>query len=45
MDVTFPVRVVATAQLMAVLDATIVNIALPAAQHSPGFPTAAGSGW
>jgi hypothetical protein len=37
--------VVAIAQLMAVLEAIIVNIALPSAQHSPGFPTAAGSGW
>jgi MFS family permease len=30
--------VVAIAQLMVVLDATIVNIALPSAQHSLGFP-------
>src|ERR1700723_1542706 len=30
--------VVAVAQLMVVLDATIVNIALPSAQHSLGFP-------
>src|SRR6202012_5530923 len=29
--------VVAVAQLMVVLDATIVNIALPSAQHSLGF--------
>jgi hypothetical protein len=29
--------VVATAQLMVVLNAIIVNIALPSAQHSPGF--------
>jgi hypothetical protein len=29
--------VVALAQLMVVLDATIVNIALPSAQHSLGF--------
>lgn len=30
--------VVAVAQLMVVLDAAIVNIALPSAQHSLGFP-------
>ncbi len=30
--------VVAVAQLMVVLDSTIVNIALPSAQHSLGFP-------
>src|SRR5215813_7413570 len=30
--------VVAIAQLMVVLDATIVNIALPSAQHALGFP-------
>src|SRR6202142_2931352 len=30
--------IVAVAQLMVVLDATIVNIALPSAQHSLGFP-------
>jgi EmrB/QacA subfamily drug resistance transporter len=30
--------VVAIAQLMVVLDSTIVNIALPSAQHSLGFP-------
>lgn len=30
--------VVAVAQLMVVLDATIVNIALPSVQHSLGFP-------
>jgi MFS family permease len=30
--------VVAVAQLMVVLHATIVNIALPSAQHSLGFP-------
>jgi EmrB/QacA subfamily drug resistance transporter len=30
--------VVAVAQLMVVLDATIVNIALPSAQHALGFP-------
>ncbi len=30
--------IVAIAQLMVVLDATIVNIALPSAQHSLGFP-------
>jgi EmrB/QacA subfamily drug resistance transporter len=30
--------IVATAQLMVVLDNTVVNIALPSAQHSLGFP-------
>src|ERR1039457_986878 len=30
--------IVAVAQLMVVLDATVVNIALPSAQHSLGFP-------
>jgi len=30
--------IVAIAQLMVVLDATIVNIALPSAQHALGFP-------
>src|ERR1700758_3958493 len=30
--------IVAIAQLMVVLDATVVNIALPAAQHARGFP-------
>src|ERR1700727_1174491 len=30
--------VVAIAQLMVVLDSTIVNIALPSAQHALGFP-------
>src|SRR4051794_27226483 len=30
--------IVAIAQLMVVLDATVVNIALPSAQHSLGFP-------
>ncbi len=30
--------IVAVAQLMVVLDATIVNIALPSAQHALGFP-------
>ena len=32
--------VVAIAQLMVVLDSTIVNIALPSAQRSLGFPNA-----
>src|SRR5271166_831732 len=30
--------VVAVAQLMVVLDSTVVNISLPSAQRSPGFP-------
>ena len=30
--------VVATAQLMVVLDSTVVNIALPSAQRALGFP-------
>src|ERR1700755_138157 len=30
-------RVIAMAQLMVVLDATVVNIALPSAQHAVGF--------
>src|SRR6202161_566154 len=30
--------IVAIAQLMVVLDSTIVNIALPSAQHALGFP-------
>ena len=37
--------IVAVAQLMVVLDATVVNIALPSAQHALGFPTATASGW
>jgi hypothetical protein len=37
--------VVAIAQLMMVLGATIVNIALPSARHSPGFPNSDRSGW
>jgi MFS family permease len=32
--------IVAVAQLMVVLDATVVNIALPSAQHALGFPYA-----
>lgn len=37
--------VIATAQLMAVLDTTIVNVALPHIQRALGFPGAAWSGW
>jgi hypothetical protein len=37
--------VVAVAQLMVVLDATVVNIALPSAQHALGFLIMTGSGW
>jgi hypothetical protein len=37
--------VIATAQLMAVLGTTIVNVALPHIQRALGFPGAAGSGW
>jgi hypothetical protein len=37
--------VIATAQLMVVLDATIVNVALPHVQQALGFPAAAWSGW
>lgn len=33
------------AQLMVVLDATIVNIALPSAQKALHSPTAAANGW
>jgi hypothetical protein len=36
---------VGLAQLMVVLDATIVNIALPSAQRALGFPPWTGSGW
>ena len=36
--------VVAIAQLMVVLDATVVNIALPSAQRALGSRTATGSG-
>jgi hypothetical protein len=37
--------VIATAQLMVVLDATIVNVALPHIQQHLAFPAAAWSGW
>jgi hypothetical protein len=37
--------VVAAARLMVVLDATIVNIALPSDQRALGFLTVTGSGW
>ncbi len=38
--------VIAVAQLMVVLDASIVNIALPSAQKdAAGSPTPTGSGW
>ena len=37
--------VIATAQLMVVLDATIVNVALPHIQRALGFPGPAWSGW
>jgi hypothetical protein len=37
--------VIASAQLMVVLDATIVNVALPHVQRALGFPAAAWSGW
>ena len=37
--------VIATAQLMVVLDATIVNVALPHIQQALGFPAVAWSGW
>ena len=37
--------VAAIAQLMVVLDSTVVTIALPSAQQSLGFPTTSGSGW
>ena len=37
--------VVAVAQLMVVLDSTVVNIALPSAQRPWGSRTATGSGW
>jgi dihydrofolate reductase len=36
--------VIASAQLMVVLDATIVNVALPHVQRAPGFRGAAWSG-
>ena len=36
--------VIGLAQLMVVLDATIVNIALPSAQQALGFTTWTGSG-
>ncbi|MBV9095453.1 MAG: hypothetical protein JO132_16530 [Streptosporangiaceae bacterium] len=36
---------VGLAQLMVVLDATIVNVALPSAQRALGFPSWTGSGW
>ena len=37
--------VLSVAQLMVVLDATVVNIALPSAQQALHSPTAAASGW
>jgi hypothetical protein len=37
--------VIATAQLMVVLDATIVNVALPNIQHALGFSGSGWSGW
>jgi hypothetical protein len=37
--------VIATAQLMVVLDTTIVNVALPHIQARSGFPGAPWSGW
>jgi hypothetical protein len=37
--------VIATAQLMVVLDATIVNVALPNIQRTWAFPAPAWSGW
>jgi hypothetical protein len=37
--------VIATAQLMVVLDATIVNVALPHIQRHLASPAAAWSGW
>jgi hypothetical protein len=36
--------VIATAQLMVVLDSTIVNVVLPHVQRALGFPAAAWSG-
>ena len=37
--------VLATAQLMVVLDATIVNVALPHIQRALGFSGSAWNGW
>ena len=37
--------VIATAQLMVVLDASIVNVALPHIQHALGFWAPGWSGW
>jgi hypothetical protein len=37
--------VLGVAQLMVVLDATVVNIALPSAQKRCTSPTAAANGW
>ena len=37
--------VLASAQLMVVLDATIVNVALPHIQRALGFPGPAWNGW
>jgi hypothetical protein len=37
--------VIATAQLMVVLDATIVNVALPHIQRALGFPAPVWNGW
>ena len=36
--------VLGVAQLMVILDNTVVNIALPTAQHALGSPTPTGSG-
>jgi len=41
----WPLLVIATAQLMWWLDATIVNVALPTSSGGWGFPALAWSGW
>jgi len=37
--------VLSLAQLMDIVDSTIVNIALPTAQHDLGSPPTTGNGW
>lgn len=42
---TVALLIIATAQLVVVLDSTIVNVALPHIQRRSGFPATAWSGW
>ncbi len=41
----FILGVIGLAQLMVVLDLTVMNIALPSAQRALGFTTVDGNGW